>query len=122
MLRTFTSSFIILGSIMHIFCCGLPLLLSFTSLATVFGISSLTIFEIEWFEAVEGYVLIISGVMLLMTFIIDRYSKQLDCSENEFCTHPPCGEKKNTYSYILRIAIILYFINIITVVLNTLNA
>jgi len=122
MLKTITPYFIILGCLMHLFCCGLPLLLSITSLTTAIGISSLSIFEIEWFEAVENYVLIISGVMLAVTYIINRSSKELDCSESGFCTHPPCGEKKNSSSYILRIAIVLYLVNIVTLVLNTLTA
>lgn len=107
---------------MHVFCCGLPLLLSITSIAAIFGVSSLHIFEIEWFEAVEDYVLIISGIVLAVTYVADRYSKKLDCLKEGFCSHPPCSEKKRASSYILKIAIGLYVVNVMTVLLNTLTA
>lgn len=122
MLKTITTFFIIMGSLMHIFCCGLPLLLSITSLATAIGISSLGIFEIGWFEPIENYILIIMGIMLAMTYIINRYSKKLDCTESGFCAHPPCEEKKDISGYLLRIAIVLYLVNIVTFLLNTLRA
>ena len=122
MLKTVSTYFIILGSLMHIFCCGLPLLLSFTTIAAVFGISSLSIFEIEWFEAIESYLLIIMGIMLALTYIINRFSTKLDCLESGFCAHPPCGEKKDISSYLLRFAIVLYFVNIVIFVLDRLFA
>lgn len=119
MLKTITPYFIIVGCAMHIFCCGLPLLLSITSLTNVFGVSSLSVFEIEWFEAVEDYVLILSGMLLFVTYLINRLSKKLDCSKDDFCTHPPCIEKKNISSYMFKIAVILYLLNIMTFLINT---
>lgn len=119
MLKTITPYFIIVGCAMHIFCCGLPLLLSITSLTTVFGLSSLSVFEIEWFEAVEDYVLILSGMMLLVTYLINRLAKNLDCLKDGFCTHPPCSEKKSMSIDIFKIAVILYLLNIMTFLINT---
>ena len=118
MLKTFSTFFVILGSLMHLFCCGLPLLLSITSLATTLGFSSLSIFEFEWFEPIENYVLIVMGIMLAATYLVNRSSKQIDCTEDGLCEHPPCDEKKDISGYLLKIAVVLYLVNILTVILN----
>lgn len=121
MLKSFSTFFVILGSVMHLFCCGLPFLLSITSLATAIGISSLEIFNVEWFEQIENYLLVIMGVMLGLTYFVNRYSKRLDCQENDLCTHPPCDEKKDISGYFLRIATVLYVLNILLFILNKLK-
>ena len=121
MLKTFSTFFVILGSLMHLFCCGLPLLLSITSLATTLGFSSLSIFEVEWFEPIENYVLLVMGIMLALTYFVNRSSKKLDCTEDGSCTHPPCDEKKDISGYLLKIAVVLYLVNITTFLLNTLR-
>ena len=121
MLKTLSTFFVIMGSLMHIFCCGLPLLLSITSFATTLGISSLSIFEVGWFEPIENYVLIIMGLMLALTYFVNRSSKKLDCTEDGSCTHPPCDEKKDISGYLLKIATVLYLVNIAIFVLNKLG-
>ena len=122
MLKTLSTFFVIMGSLMHIFCCGLPLLLSITSLATTLGISSLSIFEVEWFEPIENYILIVMGVMLAVTYVVNRSSKKIDCTQDGLCEHPPCDEKKDISGYLLKIATVLYLVNITIFVLNTLRA
>ena len=115
MIRTITPYFVIASCAMHLFCCGIPLFLSITSLAATFGISSLSVFEIEWFEAVESYVLIGSGIILAISLVMHHYAKKVDCMETGYCDHPPCGEKKQTSNRLLYIAAVLYCFNIITV-------
>ena len=120
MLTRITPYFVIISGAMHLFCCGLPLFLSITSLTTFFGISSLGVFEIEWFEEIENYVLILSGVLLFFTLGIDSFSKKINCLENGVCSHPPCEDKKHFSSYVLRIAIILFLCSMITLLINAL--
>lgn len=81
-------------------------------MTTLLGISSLSIFEVEWFEAVENYVLIFSGILLLITYAADRFSKKINCLENDFCQHEPCDNKKNFSTRVLKITTILFLINL----------
>jgi hypothetical protein len=122
MIRTITPYFIICSALIHIFCCGIPLLLSITSLTNIIGISSLAIFEIEWFESVEGYILLFSGFLLIANVMLDRFSKKINCVEIGACQHEPCHEKKLTSSHVLNIAIILYAVSLFTLVLGALTA
>ena len=122
MFKTFATYFVIASGAMHVFCCGLPLFLSITSLTTIFGISSLSIFEIEWFEAIEDYVLILSGIMLLLVFVVDHFSKKIDCLESGACAHPPCDEKKKSSTTMLHVAAVLYALNLTIVFVNLLTA
>ena len=79
-------------------------------------------FEIQWFESIEDHVILVSGALLIITFALDYFSKKLDCLKDGACQHPPCNKKKERSSLILKIAVILYAINILTVFLNTITA
>lgn len=118
MIRVITPYIIICGSLVHIFCCGIPLLLSISSLASIIGIHSLAMFEVEWFEAIEGYVLLISGFLLIVTIAADQISKKMNCVESNVCQHEPCDKKKRVSSYMLKIALILYSLNLLTLILQ----
>ena len=120
MLKIIAPYFVIFGSAMHLFCCGIPLFLGLTSLTTIFGISSLSLFEVAWFEAIEIYVLVASGIFLLISLIVDFICKKLDCSKTSLCQHPHCENKKTNFSYLLKIAVIIYAINLLTKYLHTL--
>lgn len=122
MIRIVTPYVIICSALMHIFCCGIPLLLSVTSLVNIVGISSLSIFEVDWFEAIESYIVLFSGVLLITTIAINQFSKKINCIESGACEHKPCDEKKHHSSYVLNIAIILYALNLLTLVFGTLTA
>jgi len=115
MFKYIAPSFVIMSCAMHLFCCGIPLLLSITSLATVFGISSFSVFEIEWFEVIEQELIVASGVVLLMTIIANVISQRLNCYEDVGCCDEPCGDRKSISTYLLIGASFLYLINLLTV-------
>lgn len=99
---------------MHIFCCGIPLLLSITSLGAMLGITSAEYFEFEWFEAIEDKVLIFSGVILAITAGFRMYSSKIKCAENNHCCEETSCEKGRDISgLIFKGALILYSINLI---------
>ncbi|MDG1286566.1 MAG: hypothetical protein P8P30_03265 [Rickettsiales bacterium] len=112
LLRYSSLSFILLGSLMHLFCCGIPTLLALTSLAAVLGISTGAVGEWEWYEAIESYVLVASGVLLLFSIIAYAMSRYVDCSAQESCTHLPCERRKDHYRSILIAVTVLYAFNL----------
>lgn len=115
MLKYIAPSFIIVSCMMHMFCCGIPLLLSVTSLGTVLGISSASMFEFEWFEAIEHELFITSGTVLAATIIAHIISRRLNCYEDARCCDAPCDEKKSLSFYLLIGASVLYVVNLVTV-------
>ena len=79
LLRYSSLSFILLGCLMHLFCCGIPTLMALTSLAAVLGVSTGSLGEWEWYEAIEPHVLVASGVLLLLSIISSVMSRYMDC-------------------------------------------
>ena len=108
---------VIVGSMLHIFCCGIPLLLSITNLSTMLGVSTLHMFELEWFERIEPYVLIISGFILVITIAGNYVFKSQNKSEIE-CDET-CTQKRYFSEKLLYVAVFLLTLNILTVILNS---
>jgi len=114
MLRYLAPSFVIASGVMHLFCCGIPLVLSITSLSAVFGFSSGSALELEWFEAIEQELMVVSGAILLATFAAQVMSRRLNCYEDAACCDSPCDGKKTISTYLLIGASFLYLINLAT--------
>ena len=107
-----TLGFIITTFVMHIFCCGLPLLIGVTNLAAVVGMTGAGAVHPEWFEAIELPALIISGVMLFLGFVLQTISRRVDCRTDGACAHEPCDTKKSLSEKVLLIAAALYVVNL----------
>ncbi|MDG1286221.1 MAG: hypothetical protein P8P30_01500 [Rickettsiales bacterium] len=86
--------------------------MALTSLAAVLGVSTGSLGEWEWYEAIEPHVLVASGVLLLLSIISSVMSRYMDCSTQESCSHPPCAPQKDYYRLILIAVTILYAFNL----------
>ncbi len=117
MLKYLAPSFVIMSCAMHLFCCGIPLLLSTTSLATALGISSGSLLEIEWFEAIEKKLIVVSGAILIATFAAQVISRRLNCYEDVGCCDKPCDDKKSISTYLFIGASFLYLVNLATLII-----
>lgn len=114
MFKKLALSLVVFGSVMHIFCCGLPLLLSLTSLAAMLGISGAKMMEVSWFVgSMQGTILMISGLVLAASFATQWLGNRIDCHTDGHCTHEPCDTKKSISNWILIGAACLYVINIL---------
>ena len=112
MFKYLSPFFVLLSSGMHLFCCGIPLLLSISSLGVIFGISG-TAFEIEWFEAIEDKVMVVSGFVLFLSFFVDQFNKQRVCNEHaENC--PDISNKKSS-NKLTQAALVLYAVNLLVI-------
>lgn len=122
MLLSAVPYFVILSSLIHVFCCGIPLLLSITSLTTITSTAFVGIFETQWYESIEDYVILLSGALLAITFAINYFNKKINFIKDGACKHPPCSDQQNKSSYILKIAVALYAVNLLTMLLDTITA
>ena len=113
----FAYSLIISCSLMHIFCCAIPLLATIVGLTTSLGFISNGFLEapiFQLFELFESKILLISGVILLLAWILKFKAKDLDCcptKENKFC-----NINSNINQISLKIATSLYIVNLITAI------
>ncbi len=120
-LSSFLSSTVILSQLMHIFCCGLPFLFSVVSLFSLLGVSIAlpTAFSglhdvlHEW----EVPVLMFSGVVVALGWVLHMISTALNCRESGACAHAPCEPRKDKSVLLLQCASMLFIVNCLTYLL-----
>lgn len=100
----------------HVFCCVLPTLVSILSL--VAGLSALSFLPasiLRLHEMLHGYevpIIIFSGAMLALGWVLHFYSEKLDCAVDACCSHEPCAPKKSKTFKVMIFASLLFFFNI----------
>jgi hypothetical protein len=97
---------------MHVLCCGLPLVMSISSLATLIGLSGADAANHTWFEPYETPIMIVAGVLLLFSAGVVGVSKIIDCRKQGACVHKPCDKKKDFTNTILATSALVYMVNI----------
>ncbi len=107
------TSLVISSSLVHVFCCGIPLLLSLTSLAALLGVSGGELIDHAWFEQYEVSLLVISGVVLACAALAHIISRAINCRKDGACTHKPCESKKDISGRILFICTAIYAVNMV---------
>lgn len=107
-----TYSFIIGSSLMHVFCCGIPLLLTLFNVAAMFGMTSASILNNAWFEQFEEAAIIVSAVLLLITGALQYISYRINCRTDGACHHEPCDSKKRISQRIYWLAVLLFIMNL----------
>ncbi len=112
MLQRFSTGFLVGTCLMHVLCCGLPLILSISSLAALLGVSGADVANHAWFEPYEAPIMIIAGALLLLCALSVGISKIIDCRKDGACEHAPCDKKKDLSVLILGISAVVYSANL----------
>ncbi len=114
-LQRVTSWFVVLSEISHVFCCVIPSIFSIlTILAGMGAMGALPLWMVGAHELMHGWELTIiatSGIILAFGWILQIISKRIDCHDTG-CVHEPCGKKKKNNTTILKIATVLFVINV----------
>ncbi|MCI5049904.1 MAG: hypothetical protein MRY32_06195 [Rickettsiales bacterium] len=111
MLQRLAYSFVIGSCLMHLFCCGLPLLMSITSLAALVGITSGDLLGLSWFSHYSHEIMAFSGVVLVASIAVHIISSRINCRTDGDCVHEPCDEKKDYSRHLLVMATVLFVVN-----------
>lgn len=106
---------VILSESTHVFCCVLPTLFSLVGLLAGLGVvaalppSMIALHEIlhRW----ELPMILASGVVLALGWGATWYSDRIDC-HNTGCCHGACAPRKNKAHLILKIATVLFVVNV----------
>lgn len=103
----------------HFFCCVLPLVVSFLSVAVGLGLMSGVVPAMDHLhEILHGYesaLIVFSGVMLALGWGAQWVSTRFDCHDTG-CNHPPCDSKKIRNARLLGVATALFVFNLIVLV------
>ncbi len=109
------SWFVVISELSHVFCCVLPSV--FTTLTMLVTIGVMTTLP-DWMnsahDVMHGWevpIIVMSGVVLTLSWVLHLISKRIDCHETG-CVHEPCEPKKDRNALILKIATVLFVINI----------
>ena len=84
MIKFLSSYFLLLSCLTHFFCCGIPLILSLTSLTSILGFSTLAFFDFPWFEDIELQFFLITTFIYILLVFTHLKTKRFDSSNEEF--------------------------------------
>ena len=109
------SGMVILSEVSHVFCCVLPTIFSIASVLAAFGLIGITpVWMDSLHNAMHSYeipIIISSGVILALGWLVHYYSQKLDCHDDG-CCHPPCEPKKDRAHTVLKIGTVLFLFNV----------
>ncbi len=107
---------VLASELTHIFCCGLPVLVSMLSLMVSMGvISFLPTGLVAFHDVLHAYeipMIITSAVILALGWALHYISERLDCVKDSDCHHEPCAPKKKKASKVLWFATVLFAVNV----------
>jgi len=114
-LQNIAASFAIFSELSHCLCCVLP---SVFTLATVLvGMGAIGAVPL-WMDGLHDVmhvweipIIIASAFILFLGWAIHLYSKRIDCLSTG-CEHAPCDSEKKHNSKILKIATVLFVVNV----------
>lgn len=113
--RTVLNSMVILSEISHVFCCVLPTIFSVMGMLVGLGVAGgMPLWLSGLHEIIHGWeipVIAMSCVVLAFGWIVHNISERMDCHDTG-CHHPPCEPKKKNSAVILKIATLLFILNI----------
>jgi hypothetical protein len=102
-------SLIIGCSLMHILCCGIPLLATIIGFGAIFGFAAGSIAEhplLEVFEKFEIEIMLLSGITLLLAFILKFRADKMSCCEKEESNF--CAKNEKINNFFLKISSAFY--------------
>ena len=106
-------------SLMHIFCCGIPLFATIIGLSTTLGFFGGEILNnplFQGFEKFEIEILLFSGLILMIAFILKFRAKKLDCCDKQGKIF--CGVNEKINNVLLKISSVLYLFSLGTLAIS----
>ncbi len=106
---------VVLSEVSHVFCCVLPSV--FSVLTVLVGMGLVGVMPV-WMEGLHEFMhgwelplITMSGSILVLGWALHFVSKSIDC-RNTGCEHEPCEPKKKHTARVLKIATLLFVVNI----------
>lgn len=107
---------VLASELTHVFCCGLPVVVSTLSLMASLGLISVLPTGImalhDIMHAYEMPMIIASAAVLALGWALHHISERLNCVKDSDCHHEPCAPKKKKASKVLWFATVLFAVNV----------
>lgn len=104
---------VIASESIHVFCCVLPMVFSVVSL--FIGVAGLPLFVVKIHHLIHRFeipMIIVSAVILGLSWGIYALSQRLNCRTEATCCHAPCTPKKDRTKAVMVIATLLFIANV----------
>ncbi len=106
---------VVLSELSHVFCCVLPSVFSILTILVGMGlIGAMPVWMEGLHELMHGWelpLIIMSGSVLVLGWALHFISKSMDCHDTG-CEHEPCEPKKKNTALVLKVATLLFVVNI----------
>ncbi len=106
---------VIASEVSHVFCCVLPSLFSVLTLLVGMGLIGVMPFGFDKFHNVmhsyEIPLMLMSGLVVLMGWGLHYISQKMDCHDTG-CGHGKCTQKKKKTVNVLKVATVLFLLNV----------
>ena len=121
MIKFLSSYFLLLSCLAHFFCCGIPLILSLTSLTSILGFSTLVFYDFAWFEDIEIQLFLITTLVFVLLIITKVNIKRFDSSNEKLFKRSNESMKDKLIMRNIYISSSFYFFNLLFILTELLS-
>lgn len=104
------------SEVVHVFCCGLPMVFSLLSLLSGIGLIASMPVGLEFLHHLmhdyEIPMIMVAGFIISIGWGVYYVGRQLDCRVEAGCHHQSCTPKKKRSARILVLATLLFAVNV----------
>ena len=112
MFKYYSSYALIFSTLTHFLCCGIPLILTFSSLFTGLLFFESLALSLEFLEPLEIYLFSITTTLFLFLIIFEIYKKKIkNTSDEEYCKIESCDATNKKIKLNLTVAATIYVFN-----------
>ena len=114
-LQGFFSWVVVLSEVSHVFCCVLPSVFSLVTILVGMGlVGVMPVWMTSMHDVMHDWeipLIALSGGVLAVGWVLHYISRKIDCHDTG-CVHAPCAPKKKHTNRVLKVATVLFLINI----------
>lgn len=96
------------GSFSTLFCCALPVLFVTLGIGTTFASITAVFPQIHWVTEHKTLLFIVTGILLVISYILMKYSENLSCPIEAEVKREACQNTKHLTKWIFWIAVGMY--------------
>ncbi len=112
MFKYYSSYALVFSGFTHLLCCGIPFVLSLSSLSTNFFFFESNLFDFESLEIAEYYLFSLTSLLFLMLLSFEVYNRKIKCAkEDDCCNEDECDSTKKTIRFNIILSTTLYIVN-----------
>ena len=121
MIKFLSSYFLLLSCLTHFFCCGIPLIISLTSLTSILGFSTSAFFDFPWFEDIEIQFFLVTTFVFVLLIFTQISMNRFDASNERLFKRSNNNIKDKLIRRNILISSSFYFFNLLFILTELLS-